>query len=372
MGPQRRFTMELLQIQETTNSTFVPFTGNQTTENTDTKTVIIQVVQVLIALLVYIGNFLIIFVTPRLKRTKRTSRYLMLHLAAADLLIALSVTIRVAIVLSGYKRNEVLVCQLVLSFIVMSCGNSATGIMFLSLDIFASIKAGISLQNRSILTTRVTLVMIVTSWVIWIFVSCIKFALTPVTNSANQPSDLDCQIGNGYYPRAYDFILTLGTMGIYLITVLILIKAVKMLKLASLVSSPPQNTTQSPENNTQQHTFSTNPTISHGKLQRFRAMTKIVTLTLVLFGVCWLPILSLILLNAIHPPLQNAVGAFQQLLGLPALGHSILNIGIYYYKNKEFQFAIRRMCCNRTNVVHVLTTDASTRTVMTDNPNSLV
>ena len=60
--------------------------------------------------MVYTGNVLILIVTPRLKRVKSTSRYLILHLAVSNLLFALSMSIRVVITLDGYKYNERIMC----------------------------------------------------------------------------------------------------------------------------------------------------------------------------------------------------------------------------------------------------------------------
>ena len=179
--------------------------GNMTGDSTDVNTLVLtQVLQVLVSIMVYIGNILIIIVTPRLKRVKSSTRYLILHLAVSDLLVAVSSSVRLVLTFVEYEYNEKTACLVVMALISVSCGNSITGIMYLTFDIYISIRA--SKYPSIIMSRRFTALLISASWIFWSVTIGLQFIVTPGQDASRLHSKIQCQLANEYYPCGLDFL----------------------------------------------------------------------------------------------------------------------------------------------------------------------
>ena len=318
--------------------------------------------QIVVAMLVYTGNILILIVTPRLKRVKSTSRYLILHLAVSDLLFAFSMSIRVVITLIGYKHNERIVCLTLMSFIIKSGGNSVTGILMLAVDVYASIKAGFN-STRFALSRKSTVLLIACCWIFWIIIGNASFVIKPDNIYKGRHSTIICMLGNEYYHRSFISSMIIGFLVIYFTTAFVLAMTVRLVKQASFKTYPSLKNTQlvhnkshdigtQPINNQVASGNFTNKTIPYRMMQRYRSMLKLAFFIVTAYGVCWLPLLFFGLKESILPSMDvDSVSSTQMFLSVPAFFHSVMNVCIYYYKSNEFKSAMKELCCQRSNVV---------------------
>ena len=348
-------------MEQVDNST-EEFPFQNKSSGTYSRPLLTQSLKMVVAIVIFAENIIICIVTPRLRRMKSTTRYLIIHLAVADLITAVGITIRFGFLLFGNKENLNIVCQVVLSLLLVSGGNSVCGIMFLAVDIHTSIKTGISL-TRSSISKKHTILLISSSWVIWLFAAYIRFAFTSNMKAVLQNPDTICLSGNGYNPRSYTVTITGSIICKYFITTFILMRAVRLLgkvqngQTAESHSNQETNQSQiSGENNSTNVTHS----LSERKLVRLNEVSKLTTIILTAFGICWLPILFLLVLTAALPSLHKVTSGLQPFVAIPALFHSVLNGCIYYYKSKEFQSAIKKFCFKRQNSVSISTTGTLT------------
>ena len=300
---------------------------------TSSSATIEMTLQFVIALLIYAGNALILAATPKLRRMKPTTRYLILHLAVSDLLVGVAFTIRNSAELAGASSSDTrLACLVVIAFILVSCENSVTGIMFLAMDIHWSIRA--PQQHKSRDSSQRALWLIGACWIWWVLFDLLIFVL-PAPN--DMKAEKRCYFGSSYYPKWYTIILTSYGIGIFGVTSYILCLSVCRLNKVT----PFQPSTQS----WQSANPANNSTITANQLKRSKAMMKLTTAVLTAFGISWLPILVIILLGNVIPSFYDQSNALQAYLILPALFHSFINVVLYCYKNKEFRDRVRAIVC---------------------------
>ena len=340
--------------------------GNMTGDSTDNNSLVTEALQVILSIMVYIGNILIIIVTPRLKRVKSTTRYLILHLAVSDLLVAVGISIRFVLTYIKYEYNEKTVCLVVMALLSVSCGNSITGIMYLTFDIYVSIRA--SKYPSIIMSRRFTALLISTSWIFWTIMIGLQFVVTPEHDDSRLGAEIQCQLGNEYYPWWFGFLVSFPATIQYFITAFIVIRALRSLKhLTDKMNVTSSNIfyIRNSNNEIQDQIrinvwpLPSNQTISFVKLRRFQAMTRLAVLILTTFGICWLPLLVSISIKSIFPSTFPIVNRVQKFIAIPALFQSVMNVVIYYYKSTEFQKGVKDLYHKRRNVQ--ITTIGSSR-----------
>ena len=258
------------------------------------SSVMTDILHFVVAILVYSGNIMILIMIPRLKKVKSTSRYLIVHLAVSDLLLAFSITLRSLITILRYRFDEKITCLVLVSFHLTCAGNSVTGSLMLAVDVYVSIKAGFNLM-RSTLSKKAIVMLISCSWAFWILTCAASFVITPDDTFKGREYKVKCFIGNELYHVSYMFFVCTIFIFIYFLTAIILILTARLIKHSA------------------REIWKSLPSVT----VRYRAMLKLVIFIVTALGICWLPVVIYAFITSMLPSMYAL--SIMSFLTVPAL-----------------------------------------------------
>ena len=317
--------------------------------------------------LVFVGNLLILMAIRKSKSMKQVTFLFLGHLAMSDVLLGFSFFMRAFFLLQ--KNLSKFPCIIVHWFTLVSSGCSMTGICFLSLDSFLSVK--FSMQLRPIITQGIAWAMIVMCWLIWsVYYSCL--AGQAILDSLPLAP---CFLGGGYYSKKMLLSLPLIYLLHLLIVVYLQVVTINMVKkhfkqLDTARSGPSERndnikrrTSTLPRlllrssvvpsvsghvDNTMDPGNSRPPTEHvvvdnqrEKRLKKITSMNRIVGLVLLSFFICWFPSMSLLLLFSICPDGCGVPSDIMLVSATLIIVSAMTNVCVYATKSPEFRVMFR-------------------------------
>ena len=355
-----------------------------------TKQLTVAIIQIFLCPLVFLGNLLILIAIRKSRSMKQVTFLFLGHLAVSDFLLGFSIFMRVFFLLQNNLIK--LPCIIVQWFTVLACGCSMTGILFLSLDCYLSVK--FSMQLRPIITPKIAWVMIFMCWLLWGAYN-IYLAVQAMSNPLHLAP---CFLGGGYYskitltPIPFTYLLHLLIVIYLQITTLLAVKkhfkeirngpsgqqasittdqnkpndqtknairagGHKTLTVKPITESSTETEvstiSQSMDTNRPQGNTSTQISVSKDnqrekRLKKITSMNRIVGLVLLSYFICWFPSMTFLLLFAVCaggcgvPP--DVMLIFSCLIVISCMA----NVCVYAAKSPEFRVMfIRLLCCAR-------------------------
>ena len=367
------------------NSTSVKFVLKLPSPST--KQLTVAIIQIFLCPLVFLGNLLILIAIRKSRSMKQVTFLFLGHLAVSDLLLGFSIFMRVFFLLQNNLIK--LPCLIVHLFTVLASGCSMTGILFLSLDCYLSVK--FSMQLRPIITPKIAWVMIFMCWLLWGAYN-IYLAVQAMLNPLHLAP---CFLGGGYYskitlaPFPSTYLLHLLIVIYLQITTLLAVKKhfkqlrngpsgqqtssttdqnkpgdqTKSVNRASghktLTVKPVRESStetevttisQSIDTNRPQGNTSTQMSVSKDnqrekRLKKLTSMNRIVGLVLLSYFICWFPSMTLLLLFAVC---DGGCGVPPDVMLVTAcliVVSSMANVCVYAAKSPEFRVMFRRLLC---------------------------
>ena len=154
--------------------------------------------RMMLGLLIFFGNLPILFAIKRSKSMHKVTYYLLANLAVADMLFGAA-----AFMKNSFDNLSMYQCLFSLSLVIVAAGCSVSGILFLCLQSFLSVRYMIAFRTG--FTTRVAGMMVASSWVVWIALAMVSI----FTATASDQLNIRCSFGESYHSWQYTLAIML-------------------------------------------------------------------------------------------------------------------------------------------------------------------
>ena len=228
-------------------------------------------------------------------------------------------------------------------------GTYITGIFFVYLDLYLSLKK--MSVSKPVIPTRTALAMTVFAWVFWLAWGAVGYGMRNHKYIYNHQAG--CSIISGAYTREYilfigiTFMITFVGILVFHILTYMLINKSKKKQQQAMDSQNAATVTTISDTSQPKHAI---PTHAHSKkskwLKKNDAILNMILLVLILFIICWYPLLLIVMLVSYCKPClpyitQEVIYVSYFLIVSQYMSNSI----IYLIKIKEFKNAFKRLCC---------------------------
>ena len=115
-----------------TNTTSPPESGGRSPSK---NVYILIIVRLVPAVLIIFGNLCVLVVTPKLKKTKRSPRYIIVNIGVADLITGLNVFVGCVVNFFPVPNVEGLLCWMKLLSLPVCANNVLYSVLLLTLDV---------------------------------------------------------------------------------------------------------------------------------------------------------------------------------------------------------------------------------------------
>lgn len=321
-------------------------TDNSSSPAAAKKPMVMVYVQVLLSPLVFLGNVLILVAIRRSRAMKKVTYLFIGHLAVADLLFGVGMCTRFFLIISD--NLDKYPCMFAQCFVITAGGAGSTGILFLCLEGYLSVKYFMSFKR--VFTPRLAWGLIVGCWVFWISMSLLSIviaAYSPVKKAV-------CFLGGGYYESWY--LVLVPT--VYFCQLLLVI----YYQLGTIAITRKHFSHLNPRVQPSAAAKTQNSTQDSGqkrRLNKLSNLSKLVGLVLVLFFVCWTPSMAGLYFFASCKKDCDELAAILLNLASLLVVSSFMNVVIYAIKSPEFRNGFRKVLRPRCNRVGAGESDLS-------------
>ena len=280
-----------------------------------------------------------------MRSAKKTTIVFLAHLAISNLVQGLNFFVQGVFYL--WHVNTVDGCIISQAVATATAGTYMSGIFFVYLDLYLSLKK--MSVSKPVIKSSVAIAMAAFTWILWFSWGLVGFGMR--TEGFVYDHGAGCFIVSGQFTSSYILFICLtfiiGFIGILMFHVL----TYQLIKKAKLHQQQAQ---EAQEKNQTSKAFTIRPPErSRNKesrksrwLKKNDAVLNMILIVLIMFVICWYPLILTTLLAAYCAPCQPYLTKEVLYFTYCLVVTQYLSNGlIYFIKIKEFQIAFKRICC---------------------------
>ena len=294
------------------------------------------------AAMIIFANVTVSVALRYMRSAKKTTVVFLANLAISNLVQGIIFLLKGVFYI--WHVNTVHGCIIMTIFSMATSGTYMTGIFFVYLDLYLSLKK--MSVSKPVIPTHTALAMIVFAWVFWLAWGAVGYGMRNPKYKYNHQAG--CSIINGAYTKEYILFICvtfmIGFVGIlvfHLLTYMLINKAKKLQQQAIEAQNTTTVTTVS-------DTSQVKRTDSKKSkwLKKNDAVLNMILLVLIMFIICWYPLILITLLVAYcRPCLPYITNEVVYATYVLVITQYMSNGIIYLVKIREFKNAFKRLCC---------------------------
>ena len=296
------------------------------------------IIHFFIAVSIIVANVVITLALCYMKNMKRTTVILLANLALSNLPRGIMFIIKA--VLFVWHVNTVEGCLFIMVFSGAPSGSYVTGILFIYLDVYLSLKK--MAIGRPVISTRLALIMATSSWSIWLALGFLGFSMRNENYVYNH--GVGCFLQNGVYINTYILLLCVIYISIFIAVLIFHLMTYRLIKRSKALS----NTLQIQVQTINGHQINLRELRQKRTnwLKKNDTILKMLLLVLITFALSWYPLIIVILVTSFCKPcvvyITKEVVYFSYALEVIQYNS---NGVIYLIKIKECRDSCQRICC---------------------------
>ncbi|KAK2163025.1 hypothetical protein LSH36_87g04035 [Paralvinella palmiformis] len=301
-----------------------------------------------LAFLIIFANVTVSVALRFMKTAKKTTLVFLADLAISNLVQGIVFLIKAIFYIWG--KNTTQGCILLVLISMASTGTYMTGIFFVYLDLYLSLKK--MSVGKAIISARFAVQMVVLSWFVWIGIGTIAYGMLNKNYVYRQ--EIGCSFTNGAVTKEY--ILLVSLIFVVGITVIMMFHALTYRLIKQARTQDQQSEEPNSRRSVKITVVSTQGLATSQKmkvetrrskwLKKNDAILKMIILVLIMFVVCWYPLVIITMVLAYCTPCsvyitKEVVYFLYILIVLQYNSNGI----IYLIKIREFQNVCKNLCC---------------------------
>ena len=291
---------------------------------TDTNATILLVIQTIMVILILSGNILILIAIRQSSSMRKISYYFIGNLAVADIIFGLALGMRLILHVANYSSTAS--CIAIIMVAIVTGLSSATGICFLCLESYLSVRHIMIFKTS--FTPKTAWFLIMSSWLCWSIVGC----LAVVNPNTDTIAASECYFVNDYFNTGY---LVFVWILLFCLMFAIIILEVQTLyhirkHFKNMVSATIRN--GMPSQSDQQKRL----------LKKINSMSHLIAAILICYIMTWGPYTFGLMLITTCDHCGVNTTQLHYLIMVVSI-NSAANVIIYVFKSKEFRDAFKRI-----------------------------